>query len=110
MRSLRNRLALVFFAITFLAIGGLYLYVGPGLEQRLLDEKLKALATAAERDSRPISETVGSSSPQPEVRRRVDNAGLSSGDRVTLLIVGHATSGLSLSVQADSRNRAATEQ
>jgi signal transduction histidine kinase len=110
MRSLRNRLALVFFGITFLAIGGLYLYVGPGLEQRLLDEKLMALAAAAGRDSRPISETVGSSIPQSEVRGRVDKAGLASGDRVTLLIVGHAPGGLSLSVQADSSSRGATDE
>ena len=31
--SLRNRLALVFFAITFVAIGVLYLYVAPGLRR-----------------------------------------------------------------------------
>ena len=45
--SLRNRLALVFFAITFVAIGVLYLYVAPGLETRLISEKLQALAGAA---------------------------------------------------------------
>ena len=36
--SLRNRLALVFFAITFVAIAVLYLYVAPGLQSRLVDE------------------------------------------------------------------------
>ena len=41
--SLRNRLALVFFAITLLAIGVLYLIVAPGLECRLIGEKLNQL-------------------------------------------------------------------
>ena len=45
--SLRNRLALVFFAITLLAIGVLYLYVAPGLQTRLMGEKLSELPTAA---------------------------------------------------------------
>ena len=38
--SLSNRLALVFFAITLLAVGALYLYVAPGLQSRLTGEKL----------------------------------------------------------------------
>ena len=40
--SLSNRLAVVFFAITALAIGVLYLYVAPGLQSRLMGEKLDA--------------------------------------------------------------------
>src|ERR1039458_3880690 len=45
--SLANRLALVFFAITLLAIGSLYVYVAPGLQSRLMGEKLAELAHAA---------------------------------------------------------------
>ncbi len=52
--SLRNKLALVFAAITFVAIGGLYLYVAPGLQDRLMHEKLTELAAAARKDSGPV--------------------------------------------------------
>src|SRR5437764_80389 len=46
-RSLRNRLALAFFAITFVAIVVLYVYVAPGLRSRLLSERLNELEAAA---------------------------------------------------------------
>ncbi|MGI8427895.1 MAG: ATP-binding protein [Solirubrobacteraceae bacterium] len=87
MRSLRNRLALVFFAITFLAIGALYMYVAPGLQTRLLDEKLNQLASAAQRYSGPIRSAVGGSQSRSVLRDRVSTAGALSGDRVTLLSV-----------------------
>ena len=38
--SLSNKLALLFAAVMFLAIGALYLYVAPGLQTRLIDQKL----------------------------------------------------------------------
>ena len=59
--SLRNRLALVFFTITLLAIGALYLYVAPGLQSRLMGEKLTELAHSARVHSGPVRRTVGSS-------------------------------------------------
>jgi signal transduction histidine kinase len=105
--SLANRLALVFFAITLLAIGSLYVYVAPGLQSRLMGEKLAELAHAAEHDSRAIAATVGSSTALPEVRRIVIRTGGISGDRITLLSVNMAQGGLQLSVQADSSNPAA---
>jgi two-component system, OmpR family, sensor kinase len=103
-RSLRDRLALLIFAITFLAIGALYLYVAPGLQSRLLDEKLNALSAAAQRDSRAIRSTVGAAVPASVVRMRVNEAAGASGDRVTLLLVGRVEGGPRLSVQADSTN------
>jgi two-component system, OmpR family, sensor kinase len=102
--SLRNRLALVFFAITFVAIGGLYVYVVPGLQTRLINERLTELASAALVHSRPIAATVGGSIPEPEVKRRVDAAAASSGDRVTLLSVAQTFTGPQLFPQADSSN------
>jgi signal transduction histidine kinase len=110
MRSLRNRLALVFFGITLLAIGALYLYVAPGLQTRLIDEKLSALAGAAGRYSTLITDTVGGSFRPPQVQGRVDFAALSSGDRVILYSVGSALapSGPQLTLQADSSNRLAS--
>jgi two-component system, OmpR family, sensor kinase len=106
--SLRNRLAAVFFAITLVAIAALYLYVAPGLQTRLLNEKRSELAASAARYSGRIVETIGSAVPSPEVRRRIDAAGLASGDRVTLLLVTHLPSGPQLSPVADSSKLAAT--
>jgi two-component system, OmpR family, sensor kinase len=85
MHSLRNRLVLVFFAVTFVAIAALYLYVAPGLQNRLLDEKLKALTSAATANSSSIAQAVALSAPQSTLRQLVDQAALRTGDRVTLL-------------------------
>jgi two-component system, OmpR family, sensor kinase len=106
--SLRNRLALVFFAVTLLAIGALYVYVAPGLQTRLMGEKLHQLGRAATHDSNAIRSTVGSSTPLPAVRRIVVRSGGVSGNRVTLLSVNRAQGGVQLSAQADSSNPAAT--
>ncbi len=100
--SLSNRLAVVFFAITALAIGALYLYVAPGLQSRLMGEKLTALATAARTHSGKLVRAVGSSTPLPEVRRLVNQTAGISGDRVTLLSVNLAQGSIQLSKLADS--------
>ena len=100
--SLRNRLALVFFAITLVAIAALYLYVGPGLRARLLDERMNELASAARADSGQIVRSVGSAESERVVRGHVDAAALASGDRVTLLLVSRTSSGVQLSIAADS--------
>jgi signal transduction histidine kinase len=104
--SLRNRLALVFFAITFVAFAVLYLYVAPGLQTRLVNQKLTELAAAARRDSARIVSTVGGSAPLAVVHAQVDAAGLASGARVTVLIVARTPGGPQLSPEADSSNLA----
>ena len=92
--SLRNRLALVFFAITFVAIGGLYLYVAPGLQSRLINER--PTSSRAQRSQiRPIAATVGGRSPSRRSSSSVNAAAASSGDRVTLLSVAHSDRGRS---------------
>ncbi len=101
-RSLSNRLALVFFAITLVAFGALYLYVAPGLRGRLLDDRLSKLTVDAQRESGQIAQTVGGSQRYGEVVSKVDAAALASGDRVTLLLVNHAPGGPQLSREADS--------
>jgi signal transduction histidine kinase len=106
--SLRNRLALVFFAITLLAIGGLYVYVAPGLQTRLMGAELRELAAAARQHSAPIRRTVGSSTALPEVEQLVLRTGGATGDRVTLLSVNRAEGSLQLSREADSTNPAAS--
>ena len=56
--SLRNRIALVFAAISFLALAALYVYVAPGLQTRLLSDQLSELMTDAQHHSGPIAATV----------------------------------------------------
>jgi len=100
--SLRNRLALVFFLITLLAVGSLYLYVAPGLQSRLMGQKLTALASTARTHSLAIDYAVGSSTPLPEVRRIVTRTAGISGDRVALLSVNRSQGALQLAQEADS--------
>jgi signal transduction histidine kinase len=88
--SLRTKVGLLFFAITLIAIGALYLYVGPGLRTRLIHEKLSQLSNAAQVYSKPISASVGSSATEAYVARQVNTAAQQSGERVTLLNVSIA--------------------
>ncbi len=102
--SLSNRIALIFSAITFLAIGALYLYVAPGLQSRLATQKLGELANRATRLSAPIAATVGGTDTLRTIQTKVDQAALASGSRVTLLSVSEAVTpgGPQISTLADS--------
>ena len=102
--SLLHKLALVFFAITFVSIGVLYLAVAPGLQTRLINEKLTQLGGSARLYSSAISRTVGTSTSANDVRGLVNLAAARSGDRVTLMSVAVAIlpGGPQLSPQADS--------
>ena len=100
--SLRNRLVLLFFAITLIAIAAVYVYVALGLRSHLVSQKLQELSADAKRDSGHIVLLVGSSQPESVVLARVGAAGLASGDRVTLLLVTHAPGGPQVSPLADS--------
>ncbi len=102
LRSLRNRLALVFFAITFIAFGALYLYVAPGLQNRLLDEKLRSLAADAQSHSKRIARRVGTSAPKAVLVASVNVASQSAHDRVTLLSVAWVDGQPQLSTLVDS--------
>jgi signal transduction histidine kinase len=106
--SLRNRLVVIFFAITLLSIGAIYLYVAPGLQSRLMGAKLQALASSVRAHSGPLRRTVGSSTSEPAVRELVVRVGGASGDRVTLLSVNEAQGARQLEVLADSSNPAAS--
>jgi two-component system OmpR family sensor kinase len=99
---MRNRLAAVFFAINLIAFGALYMYVAPGLQQRLIDHRLHSLAAEAERDAGRIAPAQGRSASLAMVRAEVDAASLQSGDRVTLLAVTRSGGALRLSLLADS--------
>jgi two-component system OmpR family sensor kinase len=106
--SLRNRLALVFFTITLLSVAALYLYVAPGLQSRLMGEKLTSLAQSAGAHSGPLRWTVGSSTALPAVRRIVTRTANLTGDRVTLFSVNQAEGRPQLVRVADSGNAGAS--
>jgi two-component system OmpR family sensor kinase len=106
--SLSNRLALVFSAIVFLALVVLYVYVAPGLENRLVNDQLGGLAGDAVAHSKPIARTVGSSAPLRTVQDRVNAAALATGDRVTLMLVNRVPNGFELSAVVDSTRASAT--
>jgi two-component system, OmpR family, sensor kinase len=108
--SLRNRLVLIFFAITLLAIGALYVIVAPGLQSRLMGAKLDQLAASAQHRSGWLQRTVGSSTSLPAVRELVVRTAGGSGDRVTLLSVNDVQGAEQLSPVADSSNPAASAQ
>jgi signal transduction histidine kinase len=88
--SLRNRLVLVFSAITLLAIGSLYLYIAPGLRGRLVENRVTELARAADRYSPLIARTVGSAIGGRRIRQLVDQIAGQAGARVTLFSVAEA--------------------
>jgi signal transduction histidine kinase len=107
--SLRNRLALVFFMITLLSVSALYLYVAPGLQSRLMGEKLTSLAHSARAHSGPLRRTVGSSTSLPAVHRIIARTANLTGDRVTLLSVNQAQGRPQLARAADSGNAAGSD-
>ena len=100
--SLRNRLALIFFSITLLAIAALYLYVAPGLQSRLMGSKLTDLKMTAATHSAGLRRTVGSSTSLPAVHRIVMSTSEATGNRVTLLSVNEVQGGPQLVMQSDS--------
>ena len=55
LRSLRNRLTLIFALIVAGAIGIVYFYVTPRLEDELVAQKLERLGADARRESEPLA-------------------------------------------------------
>ncbi|HLH65233.1 MAG TPA: HAMP domain-containing sensor histidine kinase [Solirubrobacteraceae bacterium] len=100
--SLSNRLALMFLGVTLLAVGALYVYVAPGLQSRLMDQKLAALAYAARTHTGALRRALGGPAPARELRRLADLTASASGDRVTVLAVNRALGMPQLSVALDS--------
>jgi signal transduction histidine kinase len=106
MRSLRNRLAFLFFAITLAAIAVLYLYLAPQLQSRLRDEKLSQLTAAAQKTIGPIVPAVGGEAPARQVAQIVRAASDGANARVTLLRVGKIGTEPRLTTIADSSDPA----
>src|SRR5215210_5673044 len=108
MRSLRDRLALIFFAIILTAIAGIYLYVAPQLESSLRNQKLRSLAAAANGYSASLTHSVGTSVDKAGVTRAVRQAADRSGARVSLFGVSQGTQGVQTYPIADSTAKADT--
>jgi two-component system, OmpR family, sensor kinase len=100
--SLTAKLSFVFFAITLLAIAALYLYVAPGLQNRLLGSKLDDLRATASEHSAQLKSSVGSSMPLRQVRQLVMSTSVSTNNRVTLLSVNQVQGQTQLTMQMDS--------
>jgi signal transduction histidine kinase len=109
LRSLRNRLALVFFAITLTALGALYVYVVPQLQSRLRDEKLQTLTRDANRQSALLAATIGGDVSEKRVEDRVVRIATATATRVTLLRVAQVGGMPQLSVAHDSTGGSAAD-
>jgi two-component system OmpR family sensor kinase len=109
LRSLRNRLAIVFFAITLTALAALYVYVVPQLSSRLRDEKVQTLEGDAVRESSQLAATVGRDVSDKTVASLVGGIANSTSARVTLLRVAHVGSTPQLSVAHDSQTPLASD-
>ena len=103
MRSLRNRLSLLFGTIVLGAIAASYALVVPPLEGQLRAQKVDGLAETARVHVEPLRGTVGRSVPVDVVRERLTTAAARSGARVTLLDVATGTQGRGLTVGLDSQ-------
>jgi signal transduction histidine kinase len=102
MRSLANRLALIFFLITLGAMAIVYVVVVPTLEQSLVTERTDRIAAAAERFAGPIERAIDSNAPVAVVDALVRQAADQTNARVTLLGVNRGTFGPQPFVKSDS--------
>ena len=91
LRSLRNRLTLIFALIVAAAIGGIYVYVLPRLEEQLVVQKLDQLAREAERASPSLALVVGTSMPKSVLDKRTTLAATRSSAEVIVLQISSGT-------------------
>jgi signal transduction histidine kinase len=88
LRSLRNRLTLIFALIVAAAIGIVYFYVTPRLEEELVQQKLARLGAEARREStKEMAGAIGTSGDQRDLTKRANDAAEASSSEVTLLQV-----------------------
>ena len=87
LRSLRNRLTVIFAMIVAGAIGIVYFYVTPRLEEELVAQKLERLAGDARRESPPLRTVVEKGTPPEDVENLTNTAAKFSSAEVTVLQV-----------------------
>jgi signal transduction histidine kinase len=85
LNSVRNRLLLLFFAITATGVGFVYLYVVPQLRSSLTAERLDRLEVAAADQSPDMARAMEEGASQARLRRLVRDAAQRSDARVTLI-------------------------
>jgi signal transduction histidine kinase len=107
LRSLRNRLTLIFALIVAGAIGIVYFYVTPRLEDELVSQKIERLAADAQREHEPLEQVIGAESLQEELLSATNEAAKFSNADVTVLQASVSDASRLLPV-ADSRPGAAT--
>jgi two-component system, OmpR family, sensor kinase len=83
--TVRNRLLLLFFAITAAAVGFVYLYVVPQLQSSLTSEKLSRLEDRASQESARLQRAMEDGLPQPQLAALVRRVSQATDSRVTLL-------------------------
>ncbi len=86
LRSLRNRLTLIFALIVAGAIGIVYVYVTPRLEDQLVQQKLTRLADSATRESELITNRINSPEQKRIEQATLDAATRSSSEVTTLSV------------------------
>jgi signal transduction histidine kinase len=110
LRSIRNQLTLLFFAITLTAVAVIYVYVVPQLESNLRSQKLRGLAQASQLYSHDLAQAIGSNVAESRVNQAVRQAADRSNVRVTLLGVSRGTQGLQTYPITDSTAAVNLEQ
>jgi signal transduction histidine kinase len=93
LRSLRNRLALLFFAVTALALAVVVFFFLPQLESQIVDQKLGELRKAAIGAAPRLQRVIGSEVTAKGVTGLVRSISDRTNSRVTLLGVQQSTSG-----------------
>src|SRR5437660_11926484 len=84
-RSLRNRLALLFLAVTALALAVVIFVFLPQLETKIENQKLGDLQQVAARSSSALAGVIGKDVTGPQVSRLVRGISDRTSSRVTLL-------------------------
>jgi signal transduction histidine kinase len=100
LRLIRTRLALLVFAVAVAAVGFVYVYVAPSLEDNLEEQKLESLASDADEFSDPI--IAGRDLDIEKLRKVVAQTGDRASARVTLLRVDRVSGSLQTQPTADS--------
>ena len=93
MNSVRNRLALLFFAITAAAVGFIYLYVVPQLRSSLTAEQLRRLEQVGTEQSARLDRAMEAGISQARLRALVRGIDQRTGSRVTVLGVRDGAAG-----------------
>src|SRR3954447_6258089 len=108
LRSLRNRLALLFFAVTALALAVVVFFFLPQLESQIVDQKLGELRKAAIRSAPRLQAVIGTQVRSAGVTRVARTISDRTNARVTLLGVQESSTQAAplFCVQTDSNELA----